>query len=136
MRDRGRHITKILSLFKQNNIQSLSDISGILVIAPSRAKDYCYDLIKSGMLLVDVEGDDPIYIATEKLLTMDNHIYEIMSEMFDDITELQDASDTSIKYQDLFCRMSVSGYCGEARKDVPCDGTELDKLRCFRWQNK
>jgi len=136
MRHRGRNITKILSLFKQTNKMSLSDISGILVIAPSVAKDYCYDLIKSGMLIIEVQGDDPTYIPTEKLLTMDSHIYEIMGEVFDDMNESQDILDFSMKAQDLICTMSVSGFCGESRKEVPCDGTELDKLRCFRWQNK
>ena len=65
MRHRGKNITKILSLFKQSSKLSLSDISGILVIAPSAAKDYCYDLIKSGMLVIEVQGNDPIYVPTE-----------------------------------------------------------------------
>ena len=136
MRHRGKNITKILSLFKQSSKLSLSDISGILVIAPSAAKDYCYDLIKSGMLVIEVQGNDPIYVPTEKLLTMDSHIYEIMCEEYDDLNESQDISDFSVKSQDLTCIMSVSGFCGESRKEVPCEGTESDKSRCYRWQNR
>jgi hypothetical protein len=133
MRHRGINITKIFSLFKQNSKLSLLDISDMLVIAPSTAKDYCYDLIKSGMLVIEVNSDDPIYIATDKLLTMDNHIYEIMGEMIDDMSDSQNLSDFSLKYQDLTCIMSVDGFCGTAIRDVPCDGTQSNKLRCYRW---
>lgn len=132
MRHRASNITKILSLFRQANQLDLSDIAGALLIAPSDAKAFCQDLIKSGMLLETGSVIDPTYIATEKLVSTDNHIYEMIGEVFDGLNE---SSDIIPMFQDsdFTCVMSVSGFCGPSHGEVPCEGIESFRKRCYNW---
>jgi hypothetical protein len=136
MRDRASNITKILSLFRQTDTLELTAIAGTLVIEPSMVRDFCHDLVKSG-LLIEASGTNhlnPVYTATERLDNMDNHIYEMIGELFDDVDETQDKSfDFVVKPTEITCIMAVDGYCGDTLKDVPCTGSEFDRLRCYKW---
>lgn len=135
MRHRASNITKILSLFRQRNRLELSEIAATLLIPPSTAKDYCHDLVKSGMIFEQSSGNDPMYIATEKLITSDSHIYEMIGDLCDDIEDSQDIlPDLLQKSPEFDCIMSVGGYCGDAIRDVPCDGKPADQLRCYRFR--
>jgi hypothetical protein len=124
---RATIISKIIGLFKQTDFLYVSDISGTLLIAPSVTRKLCDDLVLSGMLyLSDKRTSDVGYTKTDKVHCSFENIYDLFAN--------EDNYDLIINEANQFtCIMSSCGFCFDVCHKVPCNGTEEERTRCYRW---
>jgi hypothetical protein len=137
MKNRASNIAKIFAMFKLVNRINIFDIANALGVTEVEATDYCKDLIISSLLTISYNNDNvAVYSATEKIVSMDTHIYDIIGELNDEVAQLEIINKENSQKSDVKCIFSIGGWCQYRMEKyiVGCNGID-DKARCFKWKN-